>query len=99
MTRIKSVNATTTAQDLGTLVGALIGGAQQIAREVTIQVSPGASGTLYVGDSAVTAGNALELAAGQSWTIRGAGNQVALNNIYLLASAGTIRANVAMEVA
>jgi hypothetical protein len=98
MTVINSVTATTTGQSLASLIAALPNPLRN-AREVTLQMSPGATGTLYVGGPAgVLATSAVELAAGQSWTIRAQTNVLDLGSIWLLASTGPIRVNCAMEV-
>lgn len=99
MTIVKTVTATTTAQSLAGLIPALPGGVPLRCRELTLQVSPGASGTLYVGGpTTATSGESIELAVGQTWTVRSSGNSLDLGSVWLLASAGTIRANVALEV-
>lgn len=95
---VETVTATTTAQSLASLV-TMPSSVPAMARQVEIQMSPGASGTLYVGGpTTVTASEAIELAAGQSWMIDGQFNSLDLRTVWVLASAGTIRVNLAMEV-
>lgn len=95
---IVSITATTSPQRLSSLI-TMPGGVRPLIRFAEIQMSPTASGTLYIGgSSAMTSNNAMEFSAGQTWFLDNVTNWLDLNNLWLMASTGTIRVNLALEV-